>query len=294
MSVLSLQDVIIKWLSPRYPLHEIVLARAVIGVILTLIIVRLEVGFWALWSQNAGKLLLRGALVVIANMCYFAALATMPIASAAALFFVAPLLITMLSIPLLGEQVGIRRWIAVLLGLAGVVIMLRPGDGFHGVAVLPLIAALAYAAMQVLTRGIGLREAASVMAIYLHFVFCIVSFTMWVCFGDGRFADPSNPSIDFLFRQWRMPEGIDILLFVSCGLLVTVGGYTLSQAYRLVSANVIAPFEYVALPMAVVWGYLIWHDVPDIWTWVGIFCIGGGGLYVFYRETYIARRKQRR
>lgn len=295
MLALSLQDAIIKWLSPRYPLHEIVLSRAVIGVTLTLIIVHIEAGVSALASKNAGMLLLRGALIVFANFCYFAALAAMPIADAAAIFFVAPLLITLLSIPVLGEKVGARRLAAVVVGLLGVIIILRPASGlFEYVAVLPLLAALGYAAMQITTRKIGLRETASVMAIYLHFVFCIVSGLMWIAVGDGRFADPTNPSVDFLLRQWRMPEGIDALLFIACGLLVTVGGYTISQAYRLVAANVVAPFEYVALPMAIFWGYLVWSDVPDRWTFFGSLCIVGGGLYVLYREMRLSASVRRR
>ena len=166
MALLSAQDAVIKWLSGDYPLHQIILGRATIAVVLTLIMVRLEGGWSLLRSRRLGLHLARGLLLVVANISYFLALAAMPLAEAIAIFFVAPLFITALSVPFLGEQVGPRRWLAVLAGLCGVVVMLRPGEGaINPVALLPVLAAFCYASMQILTRRLGATDKASASGI---------------------------------------------------------------------------------------------------------------------------------
>ena len=224
-------------------------------------------------------------------MCYFAALAVIPLAEATALFFVAPLFITLLSIPFLGEQVGPRRLFAVLIGFAGVLVMLWPsisqssGAPTVVVASLPVAAALAYAAMQILTRRLGVTAKASAMAMYIQGAFILIGLGFWLIAGDGRYASgEENPSLRFLLGPWLWPEGNDIYLFAGCGLASAVIGYSLSQAYRSANVAVVAPFEYIALPLAVFWGWVIWKDLPDAWTSGGILLIVGSGLFVYLRE----------
>lgn len=285
-SALSTQDVAIKWLSSSYPLHEVILARAGIAMLLTLVVVHFEGGLRSLWTRNLGPLIARGLLLVVANMSYFLALATMPLAEALAIFFIGPLFITILSVPFLGERVGPVRWFAVLLGLAGVIVMLRPGDGLiQLVALLPVLAAFCYASMQIITRRIGVIHRASVLAFYIHFTFVIASSVIGLMIGDGRFAGTGNASLEFLFRAWVLPGPQDALLMLACGTLAAIGGYAISQAYRLAEATAVAPFEYSALPLAIIWGVVIWGDVPDLASLVGILLIVGGGLFVFYRES---------
>ena len=286
MIALSIQDVQIKFLSSDYPLHEIVFARGLIAGCLTLFLVHIEGGLKQLISPRIRWLILRGALVVVANMCFFAAFASMRLGEAVSLFFVAPLFITVLSIPLLGERVGLQRGLAVAAGFIGVLIMTRPGgDLFSPVSLLPVGSAFLYALMQMVTRRIGLADTASVMAFYLHFCFFAVAIVIGLAIGDGRFAGTDNPSLEFLLRAWSWPQGIDAVLFVSIGVIATAGGYCISQAYRLSEAAVVAPFEYTALPFAVFWGYIIFGEVLGISTWIGIALIAGGGLFVFYRES---------
>lgn len=289
-SALSTQDVAIKWLSSDYPLHEVILARASIAMLLTLVVVHFEGGLKSLWTRNLGPLIARGLLLIVANMSYFLALATMPLAEALAIFFIGPLFITILSIPFLGEKVGPVRWFAVLMGLTGVVVMLRPGDGIiQLVALLPVLAAFCYASMQIITRRIGVIHKASVLAFYIHFTFVIASGAIGLMIGDGRFAGTGNASLEFLFRAWVLPGPQDALLMLACGTLAAIGGYAISQAYRLAEATAVAPFEYSALPLAIVWGLVIWGDVPDLASMAGILLIVGGGLFVFYRESIKGR-----
>ena len=283
---LTANDSMIKWLSPYYPLHEIVLIRSLVAISITLFIVRLEGGLRILRTRRPVLHFIRGFLIVLANMAFFLGIAAMPLADATALFFVAPLIITMLSVPILGEQVGLKRWLAVFAGLAGVVIMMRPGFGVVSVAAaFPLLAALAYASMQMLTRRLGVTEKAAALAFYIQLTFILVSASIGLAVGDGRYGNVDNPSLAFFFRAWTWPSLADAGLMTLCGTLVACGGYLMSQAYRSAQAAVVAPFEYTALPLAVFWGYQLFGDLPDGFTILGILLIVGSGLFVFYRET---------
>ncbi len=286
MVVLSLQDSLIKWMSSDYPLHQIVFIRSCIAIVVTVYFAHLEGGIHLLRTRHLSLQLVRGLLMVMANICYFLALAAMPLAEAAAIFFVAPLFITVLSVPCLGERVGPWRWAAVAAGMAGVVIMLRPGEGLIEIAaLLPIGAALCYALMQMLTRRLGGSDRASTLAFYIHVCFIVVGAGFGLIAGDGRFATGGHPSLEFLLRAWTWPSAFDAFLMLSCGLLIAVAGYLLSQAYRIAEANLLAPFEYTALPFAVLWGVLWWGDWPDGTAFFGIALIAGAGLFVFYRET---------
>lgn len=288
----SLNDAGIKYLSEDYALHQIILLRSTIGLILTIaILMPLEGGYALMKTRHPVIHLIRGLLIVAANMAFFMGLAVISLSEATAIFFIAPLFITALSVIFLGEQVGARRWIAVFIGLAGVIVMVRPGTStFQLAALLPLFAAFAYACMQILTRKIGLTEKASTLTFYIQLVFIIVSGTFGLFFSDGQYANPDSPTMDFLFREWIMPDTKDLLVMIGIGLSSGIGGYLVSQAYRLCQAATIAPFEYVALVLAIVWGITIWGDWPDFYEWVGILMILGSGLFVFWREVLLDRK----
>ncbi len=281
------QDMAIKWLSGDYALHQIVLIRASIALILTLaIFVPLEGGYRNLRTRRPLLHLLRGLAIIVTNMTYFTALATLPLGEATALFFVAPLFITALSVLLLGERVGLRLWIAVFIGLSGVIVMLRPGDEiFRAAALLPVASALAYALFQIMTRKLGIAEKASTMAFYIQVSFIFFSSGIGLAIGDGRIAGEGSAHTDFLLRAWVWPTPGDSLIILAIGGLNAVGSYLISQAYRTSEAGLVAPFEYLAMPLAVFWGIVMWGDWPDAVAWLGITLIGGAGLYVLYRET---------
>ena len=292
VSIFVLTDALIKWMSGDYPLHEIILVRAFSAIVVTLFIVRLEGGVRLLRTRRLRLHLTRSALLVIANASLFLALAQMSLAEATSIFFVAPLLITALSALVLRETVGPRRWTAVCVGLVGVFVMLRPGEGaVRLIALLPLVAAGAYAAMQILTRRLGATERASSLAFYAQSGLLVASAATGIVAGDGRFAPEDDPSLAFLLRAWTIPSVADGALFLGIGALSGVGGYLVSQAYRISAPATIAPFEYVALPMSVLWGVVFFGDWPDSITWAGMALICGSGLYVLRRETARARAK---
>jgi len=293
---ISANDMMIKFLSGGYPLHQMVFTRSAIGIAFSLMIVQMEGGWGILRTRRPLLHLLRGVLIVIANLTFFAALASLPLATATAIFFVAPLLITLLGIPLLGEQVGPLRLGAVVAGFVGVIIMIQPwqtgaerGAPFY-IYLLPVAAALTYALNQVMTRMLGVASKASAMAVYVQATFILASLGFWLVAGDGRYAEGlQNESLIFLLRAWTWPEGRDVWLFLALGLNSAVIGYTLAQAYRVTDAATVAPFEYVGLPMAILWGWMIWGELPSVVVSLGIALILGSGLFVFLRE----RQKKR-
>ena len=239
------QDMAIKLISGNYALHQIILIRSILAILFTLLVfVPIDGGFKYLLTKRLGLHLLRGFGIVIANLCFFTALITVPLGEAVAIFFVAPLMITALSVFIIREEVGLSSWIAVLVGLLGVIIMLSPGSGFFNPAsILPLVAALAYALVQIMTRKIGKNEKASTMAFYIQLNFVAVSGLMGLIFGDGHLADPSQPTLNYLFRPWTVPSLGDGMIIIGIGLINGLAAYFISQAYRISKAGRVAPCE---------------------------------------------------
>ena len=286
------QNMVVKLLSADYPLHELMLVRSVVAVvILLLVFLLLEGGLGVVRTNKLSVHLLRGLGVVIASIAYYMGLASMSLAETQSIFFVAPLLITVFSAFFLKEHVGIRRWTAAVAGLAGVVIIMQPGNELFRLACLfPLIAALAYALVNVSTRALGLTEKAATMTIYVQGAFVMVFSTISLTLGDGRYAN-GHPSVDFLLRAWVTPSASDLLLMGGLGCSTAIAVYLLFQGYRLAEASLIAPFEYIGIPLAIFWGIVVFKDYPDPTVWLGISLIVGAGLYTIYRES-IHRRKR--
>jgi len=207
--------------------------------------VPLEGGYRNLLTKRMPLHILRGCSVIIANMAFFTGVASLPIADATAIFFVAPLFITALSVPFLGEKVGFRRWAAVSVGLMGVIIIIRPGtDAFKWAALAPILAALAYATMQITARRLGVTEKASVMAFYIQLTFLCFCTLAGLTVGDGRLAEGlEDPSLLALLRAWRMPSTDDLLVMLGVGALSACGAYLISQGYRSVEATIAAPLR---------------------------------------------------
>jgi drug/metabolite transporter (DMT)-like permease len=284
---LSVNDVAIKFLSGSYPLHQVILTRAAIGLVFLMVLIRLTgTGFHQLRTRRPRDHLIRVSIVMVSNVTYFLGLAAMPLADAVAVAFVSPLFVTLLSVVLLKETVGPRRWAAVAVGMLGVVILLRPGSGvIQPAAILVLISAFCYASSHMMTRRMRSSESAITLSFFVQCGFVLVSCTMGLFAGDGRFSGSGDPSLQFLLRPWHWPPSQDLPAFLATGLAVAIGGLMISQAYRTCEAGLIAPFEYAGMPMAIFWGVLIFDTWPDSTAWLGIALICGAGLYTLWRET---------
>ena len=283
----AFQDVIVKQMSGGYPVHQIVVIRSLVALILLLLIIRFSTGFSSLRGRRIGLHLLRGALMFIAFVTYYVALSVMPLTTATALFFTAPFFITLLAIPLLGEKVGLRRRLAVLVGFIGVLIILRPDTEIGIVAVLPIISALFYALCQILARRVGLTETALVMTFYANVAFAILGFFMAAILSLIDAGVDAGISMQFLLRDWQQPTGLDAALLVATGVTAALGFLMGSHAYRIGEVNRLAPFEYVMLIWVSILSYLVWSELPDQNTLIGVTVIIGAGLYVLRREEVV-------
>ncbi len=223
-------------------------------------------------------------------MFFFLGLASMPLADAVAIFFVSPLLIAVASVIFLGETVGPRRWAAIGMGFVGVVIVVRPGtSAFQVAALFPVLAAVAYASLHTLTRKMGATEGAAVLIFYIQITMLCASAAFGLSLGHGGFAGSNMPALEFLLRGWVWPERFDLMLMIATGVCTAFGGFGIGQAYRASEAAFVAPFEYIALPIAIVTGWVIFSEWPDTTAFAGISLILGSGLVLIWRETVVRR-----
>lgn len=209
----------------------------------------------------------RSTILLLGTILYFSALQYLALADAVAINFFAPLLVTAFSIPILKEQVGIRRWIAILVGFVGVMVIIRPGLGvMHWAAILPLGTAVCYALYQVLTRMAGRTDHARTSLFWSAAVGAVVM------------------SVFVPFR-WTAPDALGWVMMAATGCLFGLGHYLLIKGLERAPASVLSPFIYSQLIWAVTLGFLVFGDFPDGFSILGALIVTGSGLYVWHRET---------
>ncbi|ABF65400.1 protein of unknown function DUF6 transmembrane [Ruegeria sp. TM1040] len=282
----SVIDVTFKFLSDGYPLYQVVFIRSVVALVLLLaVIIPLEGGVKILRTQNIRLHGLRVTAVVFANITFFSGLAVLPLAEAVAIAFATPLIVTLLSVLFLKERVGPWRWGAVMVGFSGILVIVKPGmAAFQPYALLPFLGSCGYATLHILTRRAGGSDKAATLSFYPTLGFLIVSALAGLVFGHGQWAT-GVPLWDVVLKPWAWPKGIEWVIFAVAGVSGAVGGYLVGQAYRLCEAGLVAPFEYVAMPLAVVWGVLVFAEWPEPSVWLGSALIIGAGLVSLWRET---------
>ncbi len=269
---LGTSDVTAKYLSVTLPSIEIAWIRFLIFALIMTPAMLPASPVYALRTDRVSLQLLRGAALLLSSLLFITGLRYLPIAEASATGFVSPLFVTALSILFLGESVGLRRWLATVVGLAGVLIILRPGtSAFHPAAFFPLVSALAWAATLIMTRIMSGREHASTVMTY------------------SSIAGLAILSVLVPF-VWVMPSWHDILFGVLIGFTSTAGQWIVVLAFRYGDASVLAPFSYTQLLWVSILGFLVFGEVPDVFTVTGAIFIVGSGLYIAHRER--VRRSQ--
>lgn len=288
--VFSLQDVIMKSVSGNLSLVQVVFVRSVISLPLSFMLV--------LWEGKVGQIgriaslpiTFRGFLLFCSFFGYYMALAALPLAEAVALSFTAPLLITVLSVPVLGERVGWRRITAVLVGFLGVLIIVQPGSRvFEPASLFILFSASCYGSAQLFTRRMGAQVSGSVMSFYAAVVYSVLGGLLGLLFGGSALVESAHPSLQFLFRPWAWLQPLELGIIAVLGVIVTLGAYCLTQAYRVAEPNKVTAFEYTGLLWGLLWGYLVWHQVPSPIKLAGIGLIAASGLYILVREARLRR-----
>ena len=282
---ISVNDAIFKSLSHEYALHQLVFIRAVVGLIIIIPSILIWQDITVLRTKKLSIHALRGFLIVLANLMFFAGLASLPLAEASAVVFVSPVLVTILSHYFLGESIGIWRWVAVIIGLAGMVCVVQPfGVRFDIAYLWPLGAALCYAGFTIVTRFLGKTDSVASLAVYSTGSFLIASILMGFIFGFGSVTNIQNPNIEFILREWRWPDRSDFFLILAIGGLSAIIAVSMAAAYRLGEASFLAPFEYVNLPLVLLWGFIVFDDFPNVLGVLGIVLIIIGGLVMMFRE----------
>lgn len=293
IAVFAVQDLILKLLSGTYPLHQAMVIRSVTAAPLLLMLVHLNGGVRTLFTPGLPRMIARGFVMFMAYTSYYLALAALPLATTVALYFAAPLFITLLSVLILHEKVGLLRWLAVGAGFVGVIIMVRPGsDLFDWAAPLAVISGLTYGISMVSARRLGSAETAAALAFWGNAVFLGCALALSAIFGTGDFAGVGHKSVAFMTRGWVMPAAFDVAMMMLCGVIAAAGLTLLTQAYRISKSNVVAPFEYTALVWGVLYGWIFWSDWPDTTGWIGITIIVSAGMFVIWQERIEAQKSR--
>ncbi len=259
-------DLCAKWLLVDYSLEQFVFLRSAFGVIFFLLSSRWYGGLGSLKTKRWEWHLLRTFLATGAMFGFFYGLTLMPLVNALTIAFTAPLIVTAMSVPFLGEHVGWRRWLAVVAGFIGVVIVLRPGEGmFTPASVAVLFAALCWAGLSVTARKLATTESSFSLSLYIT-------------------AGPLLASSFLLPGGYTPPTKQGWILFIVAGLCSALAWVGIVGGYRRAPPVVLAPFEYTALIGAAIAGYLIWDEVPDRWVITGATIIIASGIYIVFRE----------
>lgn len=263
----SLMDAGMKQLSASYPTLQVTFLRGAASLPFVLVWVLATAGPRSLVPVRWGLHLLRGVLGMVMIGCFVFALRSLPLSTAYTIYFVAPLLIAALSVPLLGEHVGPRRWIAIGIGLVGVLVVLRPGvGGFISVpGLMVLLAATAYAVAAITVSMLTRTDTPQSMVVW---------FLVILALGAGLLALP----------EWQPLQWNHAALIAGMGLAGAGGQVALTRAFQLGEASLIAPLEYTGLVWVIGWDLLFWGALPDRMTWLGAAIIVASGLYLLHRE----------
>jgi len=267
VATFSLMDAGLKLLSAHYPPFQVAALRGAASLPWVLGWALAGAGVRSLRPVRWSLHLLRAAMSIAMMAAFVYALRTLPLANAYSIFFVAPLLITALSGPTLGEEVGPRRWTAIAVGLVGVLVLLRPnGHGLLSTAALAvLLAATMYALNAITVRWLARTDTPQAMVVWLLALMAL---------GAGAIAWP----------HWVPLRTEHLWIVAGVGLAGAIGQYAITDAFRMGEASLLAPLEYTALVWGVLFDLLLWHTLPDRITWVGAAIIVASGLYLLRRE----------
>ena len=267
VALFALMDTGLKLLAPHYPPLQVATLRGASALPLVLGWTLATIGARALLRVHWPLHLLRGVLGVVMMACFVYGLRTLPLSTTYAITFIAPLLVTAMAVPFLGEKVGPRRWIAIFVGLVGVLVVLRPtGQGvmtLGGLAI--LLAAVCYAASAITVRMLAQRDSTQAMVFWLMLILVV---------GGGALS----------WHEWTPIQARHWWVIAGIGIVGTLAQVTLTEAFRRGEASMIAPLEYTALVWGVLLDLTLWQVLPDGMTWVGAAIIIASGLYLVRRE----------
>lgn len=283
----SFQDMIIKSFSDEYSILQIVCFRSSIAFILLSVAGMIKYGRKIFKIRQPGFILARGFFFFMAFTFYYIAYPVMPVADVVAITFLAPVIVTMLSIVFLKEKVSFLMWAAIILGFLGVLIVVGPSGQFRSIGTfLAFACAITYAISSVLTRFIRHGDQPITIAIFMMLTLVVLSILTYLIILALNIAPGISPSLDFLIRDWRWISGRDGGLLLTTALLASVGFYLHSRAYLIAPASHVTPFEYSYVLYAVILAYVIFGEVPKQTTLLGLTVLISSSLYIWYQTSH--------
>ena len=267
----SIMDLVVKW-SDSYPLGQVIFFRGFFGVLLYFLIMPRDRIKNFYYTKRPGLHFLRCFFGLIALLAIFTALRNLPLATVVSISFAAPIFTTILSIFLLSEKVGLFRWLAVVVGFIGIIIITEPGfTSLNIYFIYPVIFCLGMSYVAITIRQLSTSEPVWLISLYFSATITLASF----------FTIPYG---------WIMPNIKDLILLMSIGILGGAANLWLSQSYKFSEVSLVTPLKYLALVFAIIFGYLIWNEVPSIKTLTGAFLVITSSIIIFRREITLKKQ----
>ena len=285
MVIFSIHDSWIKVLSTDISLIQLQFVRSLVGVLTIIVYMKLTHQPVIFRTGYPFLTLVRGLLSFFGYSAFYLAQSKMPIANISVLFLTSPFFITIISIYFFDSRVGWRRWLAMVIGFCGVIIICSPEGGkLNLYYVIPVLVAVAYALSVILAKKTADKDTLYQTIVFQHLIAGSIAAVLGLTFGDGRFDNEKYSEIEFVVRAWSL-DNPSIMLSLIALSIVGVGGFGfLLQAYRIADPAVVSPYEYTFLIWMILWGYLIWGDIPSVIEATGMLLIVAAGVYMFYRE----------
>ena len=268
----SIMDICVKWLD-YYPVGQVLFLRFFIGFIPIFFIIPKDKLFSFYKTSRPGLHAFRAITGALAIIALFIGLRELPLADVVSLTFGGPIFVTVASIFFLSEKVGIKRWSAVLLGFAGMLLIVQPAFiDLNYYYLTPIIFCIFFACVAISVRSLSKTEANYTIAFYFTLLCTLL--------GLGS----------IFIVEWRMPTMIDMFIFLIMGLCGSIANLLLTQSYRLAEASLVTPIKYLSLIFAIVFGFLIWSEIPKILTLLGAALVVTSSLIIFVRESQLKKQ----
>ena len=285
MMVFSVQDGIMKHIYNFVSLYEIYLIRTVVSFVLILLFLIITKKPIVFKSQYPLLTFTRVILFFFGFSSFYVSLTVLPLGTATALFFVTPFLITIFAHFFLKEEIGLRRWSAVVVGFIGVYVTLNPDfSNFNYLSLLPILCALCYSLSMIIIKKTSDKDSVYTQTFTFYIGAIIISIIFYFIIGDGKYNVSDHPASQFIFREWFVNFNSNILLMTATGVTATLAFLFLFTAYSIASPAVVSPFEYSILFWSPLVGWLYFDEIPSLNTVIGILIIVSSGVYIFMRE----------
>ena len=285
MMVFSVQDGIMKHIYNFVSLYEIYLIRTIVSFVLILLFLIITKKPIVFKSQYPLLTFTRVILFFFGFSSFYVSLTVLPLGTATALFFVTPFLITIFAHFFLKEEIGLRRWSAVVVGFIGVYVTLNPDfSNFNYLSLLPILCALCYSLSMIIIKKTSDKDSVYTQTFTFYIGAIIISIIFYFIIGDGQYNVSDHPASQFIFREWFVDFNSNILLMTATGVTATLAFFFLFTAYSIASQSVVSPFEYSILFWSPLGGWLYFDEIPSLNTVIGILIIVSSGVYIFMRE----------